>query len=271
MLSVEVAPYGGGVGGSADGSGGGRAGAEPVFSRNAEVPYAAASTMKVAVLAALYREDLDLDQLVPVANEFASVVEGKRYGVSQDGDGDPEPWRRLGQHVPLRWLAERMVTHSSNLATNLCLDAAGALAVERVWRDADAVGCSSPRGIEDYAGREAGINNRVTARGLRRLLDWLDPDVLALLQHNAHDVDLAAGLPADVRLACKNGWLTGLRNSVAVVYPHDTPPYTLSVCYAGPLGNGEDAGDPAATLLARISRYVWRHRHQLTDGSLPRA
>ena len=266
MLSVEVAPYGGGVGASADGSADVLTGGEPTFSRYAEVPYAAASTMKVAVLAALYREDIDLDQPVPVANEFVSVVAGARYGVSQEGDGDPEPWRVLGQRVPLRWLAERMVTHSSNLATNLCLDAVGAPAVERVWRDADAVGCSSPRGIEDFRGREAGINNLVTARGLRRLLDWLDPSVLALLQHNAHGVDLAAGLPADVRLASKNGWLRGLRHSVAVVHPHDAPPYTLAVCYTGSLGNGEDAGDPAATLLARISRYTWQHRHHLTPG-----
>ncbi|MEC4016338.1 serine hydrolase [Streptomyces sp. H27-D2] len=233
--------------------------------RNADVAHDAASTMKVAVLAALYRSRLSLETVVPVVNRFESVTGGV-YANSRAADSDPLPWSLLGGTASLRRLAERMVTHSSNLATNLCLAQVGQEAVDRVWRQAGVTGSSSPRGIEDYAGRAAGVHNRVTALDLVRLLESLEPDVLTLLQDNVHRVDLATGLPSGTRLAGKNGWFPGLRHSAAVVYPHDAAPYALCVCYSGPLASGHDVDDPAARLLARISAGVWRRRHDLGRG-----
>lgn len=178
-----------------------------MFARNERVPHYAASTMKAAVLAALYRSAEDWDALVPVENRFRSRTGGV-YANSRAEDSDPLPWERLGEPVPLRWLAERMVTHSSNLATNLCLRQVGFDAVAEVWRQAGAVG-GSPRGVEDHAARGAGVDNRVSALDLALLVQSLEPGVLALLEHNAHRVDLAAGLPPGVRLAGKNGWIPG--------------------------------------------------------------
>ncbi|MBH1933980.1 serine hydrolase [Streptomyces sp. AV19] len=231
----------------------------PVIARNADEPHDAASTMKMAVLAALLRGGTDLDRRVPVVNRFVSVTGGD-YANDPAQDSDPRPWELLGGTASLRWLAGRMVTHSSNLATNLCLAETGHEAVAEVWRRAGATGSSSPRGIEDYAGRAAGVHNRVTARDLVRLLESLEPGTLALLEHNVHRVDLAAGLPPGTRLAGKNGWFPGLRHSAAVVHPPDTAPYTIAVCYTGPLASGDDVRDPAARLLARISAAVWRGR-----------
>lgn len=247
MLSVVVAPF--------------RRG--PVYARHADAVHDAASTMKIGVLAALHRSGIDLDEPVPVVNRFTSAVGGE-FGCDPSEDSDPEPWRKAGTSVPLRWLAERMVTHSSNLATNLCMERVGAEAVARVWEKAGATGSASPRGIEDLAAREAGIRNVVTARDLVRLLGSLEPEVLAQLEHNAFGIDLAAGLPTGTRLACKNGWINGVRDSAAVIYPPDAEPYTLAVCYTGPLGNGADRGDPAAGLLARISARVWEFRHEIS-------
>ncbi|MBC3840770.1 serine hydrolase [Streptacidiphilus sp. 4-A2] len=251
MLSMVVAPERG----------------APVFARNAQVLHEAASTMKAAVLAALYRSSVDWDTRVPVVNRFRSVT-GSVYGNSRAWDSDPLPWEQLGRRVPLRWLAERMVTHSSNLATNLCLEQVGSDAVAEVWRRAGAVG-GSPRGIEDQAARDAGVHNRVSALDLARLFQSLEPGVLALLEHNAHRVDLPAGLPPGVRLAGKNGWIPGARLSAALVHPDDAPPYVLSVCYTGPLASGHDVEDPAALLLARVSRGVWQRRHAITTGHRP--
>ncbi|MGW2818924.1 serine hydrolase [Streptomyces sp. NPDC001415] len=246
MLSMVVAPRG----------------SEPAVLRNADALHDAASTMKVAVLAAVHRSGLDLDAQIPVINEFRSVTGGS-YGNSPEWDSDPLPWERIGDLASVRWLAGRMVTHSSNLATNLCLAQVGQAAVARVWRQAGATASGSPRGIEDYAGRDAGVHNRVSARDLARLLDSLEPEVLALLEHNVHCVDIAAGLPPGTRLAGKNGWFPGLRHSAAVVYPADVGPYVLAVCYTGSLASGRAVDDPAARLLARISAGVWRHRHVL--------
>ncbi|MEU9125861.1 serine hydrolase [Streptomyces sp. NPDC048506] len=246
MLSVVVAPWR----------------RTPVVLRNAEVPHDAASTMKMAVLAALYRSGVDMDAAVPVVNHFRSVT-GRTYRISRESDSDPVPWDRLGGTAPLRWLAARMVTHSSNLATNLCLAQVGHDAVARVWQRAQATGSASPRGIEDHAGRAAGFRNRVTALDLVRLLASLEPELLSLLEGNVHRVDLAAGLPPGTRLAGKNGWFPGVRHSAAVVHPDDAAPYALAVCYSGPLASGHDVDDPAAGLLARISAGVWRRRHSL--------
>lgn len=245
MLSVVVAPWR-------------RA---PVVLRNAEVPHQAASTMKVAVLAALHRSGIAWDTPVLVVDRFRSAAGGE-FRATESYDSDPLPWRRLGERVPLGWLAGRMVSHSSNLATNLCLARVGSEAVARVWREAGAVG-ASPRGIEDVAAREAGIDNLVSAMDLVRLLESLEPAVLAELEHNVHRVDLAAGLPPGIRLAGKNGWLPGARHGVALVHPPDARPYVLCVCYTGPLANGEDVADPAAGLLARISAGIWRRRRDI--------
>ncbi|TJZ57158.1 serine hydrolase [Streptomyces piniterrae] len=246
MLSMVVAPWG----------------RDPVVLRNADVSHDAASMMKVAVLTALYRSGLDMDTQIPVVNEFRSVT-GSSYGNSPEWDSDPLPWERIGGCASVRWLAGRMVTHSSNLATNLCLAQVGHEAVARVWRRAGATASGSPRGVEDYAGRDAGVHNRVSARDLVRLLESLEPEVLALLERNVHRVDIAAGLPPGTPMAGKNGWFPGLRHSAAVVRPPDSAPYVLAVCYTGRLANGRDVDDPAARLLARISAGVWRRRHAL--------
>ncbi|MCK7623001.1 class A beta-lactamase-related serine hydrolase [Streptomyces sp. RS10V-4] len=235
----------------------------PVLLRNADVPHYAASTMKVAVLAAVHRSGLAPDREIPVVNRFRSAA-GGTYAHDPAQDSDPAPWELLGRTAPLGWLAARMVSHSSNLATSLCTAAVGPEAVAEVWRRAGASAASgSPRGIEDAAARAAGIDNTVTAHDLLRLLASLEPAVLARLEDNAHAVDLAAGLPPGTRLASKNGWVDGVRHSAAVVRPPDAPPYVLAVCYTGPLANGQDTGDPAARLLARLSARVWDHRHRL--------
>ncbi|GGU72899.1 hypothetical protein GCM10010502_25630 [Kitasatospora aureofaciens] len=251
MLSVVVAPWAGE--------------AEPVFMRAPDELHDAASTMKIAVLAALTRSGANLDAEVPVVNRFESVVGGD-FGNDPDWDSDPLPWELLGTHVPLRLLAERMITHSSNLATNLCLGRTDQRAVAEVWRQAGATHSASPRGIEDYAARAAGIHNRVSARDLVRLLHSLadEPELLGLLERNDFRVDLAAGLPPGTRIAFKNGWIPGARHCVGLVHPYDCPPYLIAVCYTGPLASGADRGDPAARLLARVSAAVWKRREEIT-------
>ncbi|WP_406206153.1 class A beta-lactamase-related serine hydrolase [Kitasatospora sp. NBC_01560] len=255
MLSVVVAPRQG----------------PPVFVRAGDELHEAASTMKVAVLAALHRSGADLDARVPVVNRFASVAGGE-YGNDPAWDSDPQPWTLLGGTAPLRTLAERMITHSSNLATNLCLAQAGPAAVAEVWQRAGATRSASPRGIEDHAARAAGVHNLVSALDLVRLLQSLDgePQLLALLERNAFRVDLAAGLPPGTRIAFKNGWLPGARHGVGLVRPGDCPPYLLAVCYTGPLASGADEADPAARLLARISAAVWERRHAIAAAGRDR-
>ena len=170
-----------------------------------------ASTMKLPILVAAHRRaergELDLDRSVTVHDDVDSVVPGVRFRVDQAEDSDPETWAALGHDVPLRELVERMVTVSGNLATNLVLESVGLAEVAAVLADA---GCSERtqvvRGIEDYAARDAGIDNLVTADDLARLMVALAEGRLAgpaataacertLLAQTYRD-GIPAGLPA---------------------------------------------------------------------------
>jgi beta-lactamase class A len=255
-------------------------GGPPAYARLAGATHYAASTMKVAVLAALYRAaeagTLALDAPVTVRNDFASALPGAaRFGCDRDYDSDREVWDRMGQSVPLRWLAERMIVRSGNLATNLVLSHVGLPAVAEVWRLAGARHSVTARGIEDYAAREAGITNLVTAADLAALLAALATGGLAgpqasramldVLFAQEHREDLAAGLPPGTRLAHKSGWVDGVRHGAAVVFPDDAPPYTLVVCTTTGLATGADRDDPACRLLARIAAASWADRRELAS------
>ncbi|WP_018349846.1 serine hydrolase [Longispora albida] len=242
---------------------GARLGERPFLASNEHVTHNAASTMKAAVLAALYRSGTDLDAEVPVSNGFRSALDGEIFDSTPGYDSDPEVWSKLDGTATLRWLAYRMVICSSNFATNLCLDHVSLNEVADVWRQAGAEHSVTRRGIEDYRAHDAGIINEVTAADLAKLFLSLEPELLDIMTANEHRADLASGLPEGTRISFKNGWIKGCRHSAGIVYPPDAPPYVLAICYTGPLASGNSTEDPAARLLGRLSRAVWDRRHKL--------
>ncbi|MEJ3744694.1 serine hydrolase [Actinomycetes bacterium KLBMP 9797] len=235
------------------------------YARLADATHYAASTMKVAVLAALYRSGLDLDAEVPVRNEFASAAAGApAYGCTPEYDSDHGVWDRVGGTASLRWLATRMIVRSSNLATNLVLSHVGFAAVADVWAAAGARHSVTARGIEDYAAREAGIDNLVTAADLAALFTWVahdaaGPGMLDVLLAQERREDLAAGLPPGTRIAHKNGWIQGVRHGAGIVYPDDAPPYPIAVCTSTTLPDAD-----ACALVAKVSAAAWAARHTLS-------
>ncbi len=233
----------------------------PRFARLPDTTHYAASTMKVAVLAALHRSGAGLATEVPVHNVFASAATGM-YGCARDYDSDQGVWERLGGTATLGWLADRMITKSSNLATNILLGQVGLDAVAEVWALAGARHSVTARGIEDYAAREAGLTNVVTAADLAALFAAIvtgalgPPDgMVATLLRQERTEDLAAGLPEGTRVAHKNGWVDGVRHGAGVVFPDDAPPYAIAVCTTTPLPDAEACG-----LIARVSAAAWESR-----------
>jgi beta-lactamase class A len=265
----------------------GRLGAEAAYSRHEHETHYAASTMKVAVLAALTHSAeagaVHLDAPVPVHNDFASALPAApRFGCAQTYDNDDAVWDRLGGTATPRWLAQRMIVRSSNLATNLLLELVGLEPVARIYRRVGARHSVVGRGIEDAAAREAGITNLVTAADLAALLSAIargataagaaEPGSIAspaacramldtLLAQECTE-DLAAGLPTGTRIAHKNGWIEGVRHGVGVVFPDDAPPYVLAVCTTTPLATN-DADDEACRLLTRLAAASWADRQRL--------
>ncbi|MDI1465441.1 class A beta-lactamase-related serine hydrolase [Catellatospora sp. KI3] len=253
----------------------GPVGGPAAYARAEHARHYAASTMKVGVMVAAWRAaeagSLDLDAPVLVHNEHVSTAPGApAYRNDPEYDSDEAVWARLGEQVPLRWLATRMIVKSSNLATNLVLAALGpnesAFAqVNEVWRLAGAVGAHTDRGIEDYPARDAGISNEVTAADLAALFGALESGRLASPAGSAQMIDVLAaqecrddlhrGLPADARVALKNGWVPRERHSSAIVYPAGAQPYLLAVCTTGDLSD-----EQACDLLGRIAAASWAER-----------
>lgn len=271
-----------------------RLGEPPAYTRLADATHYAASTMKVAVLAALYRAaeagSLDLDQQVRIHNEFDSALPtAPRFAMARHYDQDDAVWDRIGGTASLRWLARRMIVRSSNLATNLVISHVGLGAVAGIWKLVGARHSVTQRGIEDLAARDAGMDNHVTAADLAALFHAIAlgagetesttgrpsatagtsvaaPETCAamldVLFAQEHREDLAAGLPPGTRIAHKNGWVTGVRHGAGVVFPDDAPPFVVAVCTTTQSAGKHD-DEAACALIARVSARAWAARHLL--------
>jgi len=254
----------------------GRPGSRVVYERDADQGHYPASTMKIGVMAAAYRladaGRLDLDAEIPVHSEFTSAV-GGTFSMDRGYDSDSHVWDRVGQTAPLRWLIRRMIVRSSNLATNLVLEQTGYSAAQEAYRLGDDTRSITRRGIEDYAARDAGVDNEVTARDLARQLSAIElgemasaeacAEMLDVLKAQELNEDFARGLPDGVPLALKNGWIEGIRHSAAIVYPEDAPSYVLVACASTPKAHSDSGDDDVCRGFAQLSRVVWEARHRL--------
>lgn len=225
----------------------------------------AASTMKVPVLLELYRRaaagDIRLDDTMPVTTTFRSIADTSHYSLSADDDSEDTLYGRVGEPVTFRELGRLMTVRSSNLATNMLIDALVATAIQETTDRVGGRGMRVLRGVEDGPAFRAGMNNTTTALGLARTLasiarcDILPAeqctevvDVLAAQEFN--DM-IPSGLPEGTRVAHKTGWITGIQHDGAIIIPEDSPPYVLVVLSRG--GASQDAVRRVAADVARMS------------------
>ncbi len=225
----------------------------------------AASTMKVPVIIALAqrtdRGALRLDDPIPLTNHFESIVDGSPYSLRREDDSDDSVYQRVGERVSIRWLATRMITHSSNLATNTLLTLVQADAVTKVTRALGTRRMRVLRGVEDAPAFRAGLNNTTTANDLATLMVAIGNDHAAspascawmreVLFAQAYNSAIPVGLPAGTRVAHKTGDITRVEHDAALVYPERGPPYVLVV-----LTSGVESQSEARALIADIARIV---------------
>jgi beta-lactamase class A len=233
---------------------------------DADTVFHAASTMKVSVLFALYQEfasgRIPRDGTMRLDNRFRSIVDQSPYTLSASDDSDSSVYTRVGTDVPLRDLATRMITHSSNLATNALitrLDPTRITARTRVW---GATRMQVLRGVEDNLAFRAGRNNTATANDLVALFAALETgrvanpadtkEMLAILEAQAFNDEIPAGLPPGTRVAHKTGSITATLHDAGLVYRSGQRPYAIAI-----LTRNIPDQRVAATLIADCSRMIW--------------
>jgi beta-lactamase class A len=241
---------------------------------NADAPFHAASTMKLAVLLAVERQitrgELAGDAPVHVRNKFVSIVERRPYMLDVSRDGDPELYAHLGRTMTVDQLSYQMITRSSNFATNLLVDVVGIPVIQRALQEMGIEGVKVLRGVEDQAAFEAGLNNEVTANGLLRLLRLVSdrkaysPEaserMLEILLDQRFKGGIPAGLPDAARVAHKTGNISTVHHDAGIVFLEGRQPYVLVVL------TQFDESSSRSNAVAEVSRDVFECLSGMTGG-----
>jgi len=225
----------------------------------------AASTMKVPVALAFYRE-VDAGRLraadsLLLRNRFTSLVNGTPFSLSPSGDADALVYTFVGTRVRLDWLTERMITRSSNLATNALMTVLDTARINEQMRALGATTSLVRRGVGDDLANAAGLDNVTTAADLAAILASLERGqalsvastarMRALLLATTYQDEIPAGLPPGTPVAHKTGAISGTLHDAAIVYPAGRAPYILVV-----LTRGIPDQPTAQRLIADLARLV---------------
>jgi beta-lactamase class A len=235
------------------------------WSYNADAGFHAASTMKLAVLLAVFRQftrgEFTLDEPVHVRNKFLSIHDRQPYMLDINRDTESEVYERLGRTMSVRQLAYHMITASSNLATNLLVDVVGVPVIRTTLDELRIEGIEVLRGVEDHAAFEAGLNNEVTAHGLLKLLRLIaegnaygeeaSAQMREILLDQRFKGGIPAGLPEEARVAHKSGNISTVHHDAGIVYLEGRKPYVLVILtqFASETG--------LTTAVADVSRDIY--------------
>src|SRR5437764_13850310 len=236
------------------------------FSIRGDRWFHAASTIKVAVLLAIFRAAdegrLRLDDSLHVRNRFISAADGSSFHLNRDSDAMPELYQAIGRTAKISALAEGMIASSSNLATNLLLDFVGVEYARNVLRDAQVSEVELRRGVQDENAHERGIDNEVTANGLVTLLcavrgDFLKQqsreEIIRILLAQRFNSMIPAGLPPHATVAHKTGEISTACHDAGIVYLPEREPYIVVI-----LTEFDAEKDGRYQTLVGISNLIYR-------------
>lgn len=223
----------------------------------------AASTMKVPVMIELYRQ-MELGRFgiydsLEVRNQFRSIVDGSPYAIEDDSDDDI--YGRLGSMMSLGDLIDRMIVVSSNLATNLLIEFAGADSVQATSERLGTRNMLTLRGVEDLKAYEQGLSNRTSAHDLALLLEALMQGTAVSARADAAMIDIMrgqtmgemipSGLPAGASAAHKTGQITEIHHDAGIVYPASGEPFVLVILIEG-IADDSISADLGARITAAV-------------------
>lgn len=227
----------------------------------------AASTMKTPVLIEAYKQAAEgrfsLQDSIVLKNEFKSIVDGSPFSIGAEDDSEPTLYQHLGQKWPISDLLYKMIIHSSNLATNLVIEELDAKNVTQTMRELGAKDIQVLRGVEDGKAYQKGLNNTTTAYDLMLLFSQMadgeavskkaSEEMIKILLDQKHKNVIPAKLPANVKVAHKTGWITGVRHDSGIVFLPDGRKYVLVL-----LSKGLEDDKAATNAMANASEMVYQ-------------
>jgi beta-lactamase class A len=240
---------------------------EGLFIREKDMVHAA-STMKVPVLIEVFKQAEDgkfgLDDRIVIQNEFRSIVDGSAFSLNKEDDSDPDIYGLIGSSLSIRELAERMITVSSNLATDILIDLVGP---GNVMASLELMGVRRMRvlrGVEDSKAYALGRNNQTDAYDLMSVMKAIVTgkagslpscrEMVLILEKQKFRAGIPAGVPDGIPVANKTGSITGMEHDAAIVFPAGRKPYVLVVLTRGVRSSKEGEG-----LIARLSKIIYSH------------
>lgn len=208
---------------------------------NERVSFHAASTMKVPVMIGAFQQvrqkKFSLMDSIVVHNHFKSIVDDSDYSLSETDDSDTAIYKMLGQKMSIYDIVFRMITMSSNLATNMMIEKVGAKHVMKSMHKLGTKDMKVLRGVEDSKAYAKGLNNTTTAYDLMLLMEAIangkavnndaSKQMVDILLQQHYNEEIPKLLPADVKVAHKTGWITDIRHDAAIVYLPDGRKYVL--------------------------------------------
>lgn len=203
----------------------------------------AASTMKTPVMIEVFRQaalgSLRLEDTMIVRKEFQSIVDGSWYSLAGSDDSDEEVYAKIGTPQTLQYLVERMITRSSNVATNMLMSRVTGEQITATMRKLGAPDILVRRGVEDNKAYQQGLNNVTNAHDLMVIFEQIalgkavsveaSSAMVQILKRQFYNDLIPVLLPKDVQVAHKTGWITGVHHDSGIVYLPDGRRYVLVI------------------------------------------
>jgi beta-lactamase class A len=233
---------------------------------NSNESFHPASTFKICVMMEVFHQAqqglFSLDEPVIVKNKFLSIADQSEFSLNASDDSETDLYNLLNHPLTIRELVTRMITHSSNLATNILVELVTPRKVTSFMGELGASGLVVRRGVEDNKAFALGLNNSATARAFMQILTKLavyevvsqnaSEAMIAIMKQQIYNEGIPASLPAAVTVAHKTGWNGLLYHDAAIIYPPNQDPYVLVIMTRG---LSDESEGPA--FVSALSKWIY--------------
>ncbi len=235
---------------------------------NEKENFHAASTMKTPVMIEVFKQASEgrfsLNDSVVIGNEFKSIVDGSAYSLVIGDDSEADIYKKAGSRTTISDLVYRMITSSSNLATNILIEMVSPEKVTQTMRDFGAKDIQVLRGVEDQKAYDKGLINTITAYDLMIVFEQIatlkavneesSKQMISILSQQKFNDIIPAKLPKEVKVAHKTGWIKGLHHDSGIVYMPNGKRYVLIL-----LSKNLPDEKKGIETLANVSRMIYEY------------